>query len=52
MLYMRIGQHILVIAVQDPSQHLAVDLVLSVHLRVFLIYPEKLNHVESGLRLV
>ena len=37
---------------QHPPQHLPVDLVLLVDVRVLLVYAEQLDHVEPRLRLV
>jgi len=51
MLYMCISQHIIVVAMQHPPQHLSVYLVLPIHLRV-LVDPEKLNHVETRFGFV
>ena len=38
MLYMSISQHVLVVTVQHPSQHLTVYLVLLVYLGIVLVY--------------
>ena len=52
MLDVGVGQHVLVVAVQHPPQHLPVDLVLAVELGVVLVQAEQLDHVETCLALV
>lgn len=49
---MSIGQHILEIPVQNSSQNLAVNLILAVDFRVFLVNSEQLDHVESSFAFV
>ena len=49
---MSISQHVLVVTVQHPSQHLTVYLVFLVYLGIVLVYSKQLDHVETRLGLV
>lgn len=52
MLYMRISQDILVIAMQDSPQNLPVYLVLLIDNWIFLINAKEFNHMKASFGLI
>ena len=52
MLNMCISQHILIVTMKHTSQHLSVNLILTVYLTIVLIHPKQFNHMKSSFRFI